>query len=185
MSIINFMLSDRQQRMLRALILNPEKEFGTNELQTIGGPGVGAGRNIIQAFEKSDIVIKSKRGNQVVYSINSKNPIYKELRSICFKTFGLKDIVESVLRPFGDRIKLAFIFGSLVKGTERSNSDVDLMVVGDIDIFDMGEAMRKLEEVIGREIDLQLHKPEEWNQLAGDRVINAIMEGEKIMVIGG
>jgi uncharacterized protein len=184
MSVIDFMLSTRQQRMLGALLLNPEKEFRTNELLSIGGPGVGAGRNIIRAFEKSDIVVKSPRGNQILYSINSKNPIYNDLRSICLKTFGLKDVVECALRPFGDHIELAFIFGSIVKGAERASSDVDLMVVGNVGIFEMGEAVHKLEEVLGREIDLQLHTSEEWKQLAGDRVIGAIMRGEKIMVLG-
>lgn len=185
MSAIDFMLSGRQQRMLGALLLNPEKEFGTNELLSIGGPGVGAGRNIIRAFERSDIVVKSSRGNQVVYSINSKNPIYNELRLICLKTFGLRDVIAGVLRPLRDRIELAFIFGSIVKGSERASSDVDLMVVGNIDFLEIGEAVQKMEEVVGREIDLQLHTSEEWKQLAGDRVIGAIMGGEKIMVVGG
>lgn len=184
MSVIDFMFSDRQQRILGALLLQPEREFGTNELVAIGGPGTGAGRNIIQALEKSDVVLRSSRGNQVVYSINRKNPIYNELRSICLKTFGMRDVVADILRPFGDRIEIAFLFGSIVKGTDRAGSDVDLMVVGDVDVFDLGEAVQKLENALGREIDLQLHSSEEWKRLAGDRVIAAIMEGEKIMVVG-
>jgi len=50
--------------MLRALILLPDRQYGTNELLSIGGAGVGAGGNVIQAFERSGIVVKSTRRNQ-------------------------------------------------------------------------------------------------------------------------
>jgi hypothetical protein len=63
MSAVDFMLSERQQKMLGALILHPDRQFGTNELLAIGGSGVGAGRNVIEAFEESGIVVKQRRGN--------------------------------------------------------------------------------------------------------------------------
>ncbi|NTF23597.1 nucleotidyltransferase domain-containing protein [Agrobacterium rubi] len=184
MSVIDFMLSERQQRVLSALILHPGRQYGTNELLAIAGSGVGAGRNVIAGLEKSGIVLRAIRGNQVVYSINTGNPIYSELRAICLKTFGMKEVVADALRQFGDRIQLAFMFGSIVKGTDRPDSDVDLMVVGDVDVFELAEATEKLQAILGREIDLNLHSPEEWKQLASDRVIGAIMKEDKIMVVG-
>lgn len=184
MSSIDFMLSERQQRMLGALILHPEKQFGTNELLAIGGAGVGAGRNVIQAFERSDVVVKSARGNQLLYSINTASPIYTDLRSICLKTFGMADVVARELEPFRGKIEQAFLFGSVVRGEERADSDVDLMVVGDLDVFDLGSAVENMQKTLGREIDLNLHTPEDWARLSNDRVISAILKGEKIMVMG-
>jgi predicted nucleotidyltransferase len=184
MSSIDFMLTDRQQKMLAALLLHPERQYGTNELLAIGGAGVGAGRAVIEAFENSGVVVKQKRGNQLLYAINLHNPIYSDLRSICLKTFGMADVVAQELQPFRDRIDLAFIFGSMVRGAERPDSDVDLMVVGDLDIFELGEAVERMQKILGREVDLNLHTPEEWKSLAGDRVITAIMKEEKIMVVG-
>ncbi|WP_327210241.1 nucleotidyltransferase domain-containing protein [Rhizobium leguminosarum] len=184
MSSIDFMLTDRQQKMLSALILHPERQYGTNELLSIGGAGVGAGRAVIEAFENSGVVVKQKRGNQLLYSINVHNPIYTDLRSICMKTFGLSYVVAQELQPFRDRITLAFLFGSLVRGSERPDSDVDLMVVGDLDVFELGEAVERMQRTLGRDVDLNLHTPEEWKSLAGDRVIAAIMKEDKIMVIG-
>lgn len=184
MSSIDFMFSDRQQKMLAALILHPDKQYGTNELVAIGGSGVGAGRHVIAAFEKSGVVVKQKRGNQVVYSINTLNPIYPELRSICLKTFGMAEVVREELSPFAGRIELAFLFGSMVRGTERADSDVDLMVVGDLDPFELGVAVERMQRALGRDVDLNLHTPAEWKGLENDRVIGAIMKEEKIMVVG-
>lgn len=183
MSAIDFMLSDRQQKMLGALILHPEKQYGTNELLSIGGPGVGAGRNVLQAMERSGIVKKATRGNQLLYSINTKSPIYSDLRSMCLKTFGMADVVSRELEPFKDSIQQAFLFGSIVKGNERADSDVDLMVIGDVDMFEMGTVIERLQQALGREVDLNLHSPDEWQRLAVDRVIGEIMKGDKIMVI--
>lgn len=184
MSSVDFMLSVRQQKMLRALILHPDRQYGTNELLSIGGAGVGAGRNVLQAMERSGIVVRATRGNQLLYSINTGSPIYSDLRSICMKTFGMADVVARELEPFRARIDHAFLFGSMVRGDERPESDVDLLVVANLDILELGTAIESLQETFGREVDLHLHTPEEWRRPADDRVIGAIMKGDKIIVIG-
>lgn len=184
MQSVDFMFSERQQKMLGALFLHPHRRYGTNELISIGGAGVGAGRAVINAFEKAGVVIRRSRGNQVVYSVNIHNPIYPELRSICLKTFGLSYLVRRELEALKDRIDLAFIFGSVVHGRERPDSDVDLMVVGELDLFDLGEAIERMQSQIGRVVDVNLHTPQEWEALKRDRVIMSIMKDEKIMVIG-
>lgn len=183
MSGIDFMLSERQQRMLGALLLHPDRQYGSNELIAIGGPGYGAGRRILEQFERSAIVVKTARGNQRLYSVNIRHPIYPDLRSICFKTFGIAEVIAGVLSPFKDRISLAFVFGSMAQGTERTDSDVDLTVVGNVDVFDLGEAIERIQTVLGREVDLNLHTPEEWASLQSDKVIGAILKKDKIMVI--
>jgi len=183
MSAVDFMLSERQQKMLGALLLHPNRQYGSNELIAIGGPGYGAGRRILEQFEQSGIVVKSARGNQCLYSVNSEHPIYPDLRSICFKTFGMSAVIAKKLAPFKDRIKLAFVFGSTVEGTERPDSDVDLMVVGNVDVFELAAAIERIQEFLGREVDLNLHTPEEWRALESDHTIRAILKSEKIMVI--
>lgn len=169
--------------MLGALLLHPERQYGSNELIAIGGSGYGSGKRILEDFERSSIVIKTARGNQRLYSANTKHPIYAELRSICFKTFGIADRIGEELAPFEDRISLAFVFGSIARATARADSDIDLMVVGSIDVFDLGEAIERIQKSLGRDVDLNLHTKDEWASLQDDRVITAIMEGEKIMVI--
>ncbi|MGO7864974.1 nucleotidyltransferase domain-containing protein [Rhizobium ruizarguesonis] len=182
MSSADFLFSERQQRMLAALILHPKRQYGTNELLAIGGPGVGAGRNAIKAFDRAGIIKKSARGNQVAYSIDVDHPIYPELRSICLKTFGMSDLVAKELQRFADRIQMAFLFGSMVDGNERPDSDVDLMIVGTLDVFALGESVERLQSTLGRQIDLNLHTPDEWRSLATDRVIGKIMNGNRIMI---
>jgi len=128
-------------------------------------------------------VVGTRRRNQLVYSINTKSPIYEELRSIMRKTFGISDVVADELRPFGDRISEAFVFGSIARDTERPESDVDLMIVGDVELFELAPALAKMEAIFARRIDLNLYSPEEWRRLSGDRVIRTILASERMNVI--
>ena len=184
MSSIDFMFSERQQKVLRALILRDGLSFSVSDLIRIAGPGHGATQRILDSFEAAGIVTKSSRGNQRLYGINHEHPIYPELRSICLKTFGLADVIAKELEPFASKIDTAFVFGSLAKGEERPDSDVDLMVVGEVDHFELGETLERLKVELGREIDLNLHSRQEWEALQGDRVIRAINDDRKIMVAG-
>ena len=182
MSIVDFMLSVRQQRMLRAILLHPDREFGSNELVAIGGPGNGAGKRVLDGFEKSGVVTRTARGNQRLYRANKAHPIYPELRAICRKTFGIGDTVAAELAPFSDRIILAIVFGSVARGAERADSDLDLMIVGDLDVMELGIAIERIGEATGRSVDLNLHASEDWDRLQGDRIIIKIIEGERMVL---
>lgn len=184
MSIVDFMFTSRQQRMLRALLLHPDRQYGTNELIAVGGPGSGAGKRVVDQFEQAGIVVMAKRGNQQLYTANTLHPIYRELRSICLKTFGLADVIATELRPFEDRIVYGFVFGSIAEGGDRASSDVDLMVVGDVDVLDLGLAVENIEGALGRRLDLNLHTPLEWQDLQTDEIVKSIIRSEKIVVIG-
>lgn len=184
MSSVDFLLSERQQNVLRALILHGERQLSVSDLIRIAGPGNGATQRILDSFEKAGIVAKEARGNQRLYRVNKKHPIYPELRSICLKTFGLADVITDELKKFAQNIETAFVFGSMAKGEERADSDIDLMVVGDVDYFELGQAIENLKGILGRDIHLNLHTPAEWNDLQSDRVIRAINSEPRIMVAG-
>ncbi|GAK73426.1 putative nucleotidyltransferase [Agrobacterium rubi TR3 = NBRC 13261] len=168
--------------MLSAVLLHPDVHYGSNELIAIGGSGNGAGRRILDQFEASGVVVKHARGNQRLYSANRDHPVFQELRSICVKTFGIAKLIAEELAPFRDRISLAFVFGSIARGSERADSDIDLMVIGEVDLFELGEPLERLHKALGREIDLNLHKEKEWADLQGDRVIESIMKNATIPV---
>jgi predicted nucleotidyltransferase len=184
MSSVSFLLSDRQQNVLRALFLHSEGELSVSDLIRIAGPGNGATQRVLDTFEDAGIVTKRARGNQRLFSVNKKHPIYPELRSICLKTFGLADVISDELAKFAPNIETAFVFGSIAKGDERADSDVDLMVVGDVDYFELAQAIENLRGVLGRDLHLNLHTPAEWNDLQSDRVIRAINSEPRIMVAG-
>lgn len=184
MSAVDFMLSVRQQRMLRALLLYPDRQYGQNELISINGPGYGAGKRILDGLERSGIITKTSTRNHLLFRANVGHPIYQELLAICRKTFGIDVTVARELAPIHGRIDLAFVFGSVAEGTERFDSDLDLMIVGALDILELSPSIQKISVAVGRTVDLNLHSPEDWERLRNDRVILSILNGNTIPVIG-
>jgi len=71
--------------------------------------------------------------NQIYYSLNDKFPLYPELKSIVLKTSGMGDVLREYLGKAA-RIKYAFIYGSVARDTEKESSDIDLMIIGDIQL---------------------------------------------------
>ncbi|MGV2103932.1 nucleotidyltransferase domain-containing protein [Rhizobium sp. 21-4511-3d] len=118
------------------------------------------------------------------YAVNTRSPIFGELRSICMNSFGLASVVSRELELFRDRVELAFLYGSVVRGDDRPDSDIDLVIVGGLDVFDLATAIETIRNAISWEIDLTLYTPSEWEALGKDRVVRSIHDGKKIVLIG-
>ena len=84
-----------------------------------------------RACSRADLVSVEWIGNQKHYRANRNSPIFTELQSIILKTAGLAEPLRQSLVPYADRIKVAFVYGSVAKGSDTAQSDIDLMVVGD------------------------------------------------------
>jgi predicted nucleotidyltransferase len=83
-------------------------------------------------------------------------------------------------------IKYAFIFGSYAKGEENAQSDIDLIVVGDVDIDSIDERMTGLEKKLGRSINYLTFDEREFSRKRRKRdgFIMEVLKDKKIMLIG-
>ena len=184
MSALDFLMPQGMQRVLGRLILHPEQSYSLSDLIRTAGGGRGGTQKVVETLHSAGIVTDSRVGNQRRFRINPDHPFYPELRSLGMKTFGLSDRLREALRPLADRIELAFVFGSVASGTERASSDIDLLVVGAVDLFEIGPYLAEAERDLGRSIDLNLASPEQWAAWQLNPLGTSISSGPKIMVIG-
>lgn len=91
-----------------------------------------------------------------VLSVNETAPIFSELCGIVNKTLGLVGVLQKALNPVHANICLAFVYGSIARGSERANSDIDLLVVGDVSHQVLLELLRAVETELGRTINPDL-----------------------------
>ena len=59
-------------------------------------------------------------------------------------------------------IQFAFLFGSYAKGGLKSDSDIDLFIIGTPDEDDVYRAVQKVEDSVGREINYHLADEKEF-----------------------
>lgn len=119
-----------QQRVLAVLFGQSQRSFYANEIIGLAQSGSGAVQRELACLEASGLVTVHRVGNQKHYQANYDAPIFDELRGIVMKTFGVADVLRAALQPLWPLVELAFVYGSLAKGTEHAGSDVDLMVIG-------------------------------------------------------
>jgi len=175
MSLLDALIPQREQRLLRAIVLHPDRSFSVNELVRIGGDSKSAGTAIIDRFAKSSLLTEELR-------FNLEWPLAQELRHMFVKSFGVAEPIAEALAPFTNRIELAFVFGSVVKGNDHAGSDIDLMVVGDVSTMELLEALYPLKEQLKRPVNFNLYAPDEWALMQSDPVVASIMSGPRMMI---
>jgi len=176
-----------QQRVLSVLFGQSHRSFYTNELIGLAQSGSGAVQRELVRLEKSGLVAVHKVGNQKHYQANRDAPIFEELRSIVLKTFGVADVLRNALAPLWPLIDVAFIYGSLAKGTEHAGSDIDLMVVGSLPSnAQLLEVLLPAQTHLGRAINPTLYTVDEFAQRVrdGKSFILRLLEQPKILVKG-
>jgi len=176
-----------QRRVLGLLFGQPERAFGSSEIIRQAGSGTGAVHRQLLRLEKVGLVRVTRIGNQKHYQANPDSPIFPELHGLVVKTVGLVEPLRAALAPFANKIDLAFVFGSVAKGTERAGSDLDLLVVSDdLTYVDLFGALQAAEATLGRTIHPTVMSRAEWRRkrTTRDSFAKRISEQPKHFVFG-
>jgi predicted nucleotidyltransferase len=184
-SAVDFLFTPTVQRVLGAVLPRPEQSFTLQELLRQAATGRGSTQLQIDRLVAAGVLIdEPRRGRQRSIRANTDYFLYSELRSIALKTFGLAEPVRDALQPFADRIEQAFIFGSVVKGTDTASSDVDVMIIGTVPQLELYEAANQLQQKLGRILKFNIYEPAEWRGLIrNDPVVSQIVNGPTLQVL--
>lgn len=154
-----------QQRVLGLLFGQPERRFQSAELIRLAGSGTGAVHRQLQRLENAGLVTVSREGNQKYYTARKDASVFPELHGLVVKTVGIVEPLFAALAPLVDEIDLAFVFGSVAKGSERAGSDIDLLVVTDkLAYADVFAALASAEPTLGRTINPTVFSRAEWKK---------------------
>jgi len=172
---------------LALLLLHPEAALHVREIGRVTGKAPGTLLRELDRLAHAGILLRKSVGNQVQFQANSACPIYEELRSILKKTAGVADVLRAALEPLGARVRSAFVYGSIARGDERAGSDLDVMVIGDVDFADVVLALAPAGETLRREVNPNVYPPDEFaaKVAAGEPFLGRVMADRKIFLIGG
>lgn len=127
-----------------------------------------------------------QEGRQKYYRANPECPIFAELKSLAIKTAGAGDVLREALAPLAERVKVAFLYGSLSRGEENARSDADVMVIGKVAFGEVVQALRAAEEKLGREVNPTVYSPSEFKTkvAAKHHFLATVLSSSKIFLIG-
>lgn len=185
--IAGALFSNVLQRLLALIFGHPETSFYLSEIVQTLRSGTGAVERQLTRLEGCGLVSVERIGNQKHYRANRDAPIFQELYGIVQKTMGLSDPLRRALQPFAHRIKVAFVYGSIAKGTDTARSDIDLMVIGDDLIYsDLFSELEQAEKTLARPVNPTILDPSEWKRKRseGNAFIEKVAGQPKIFVFG-
>jgi len=139
----------------------------------------------LKSLEEAGLLQSESVGGRKLYRLNPEFPILPELRGILLKTIGAGDLLRKALGRL-EGIQVAFIFGSFASGEQDRESDLDLMIIGEVELAELSPVVEELERTLGREVNYVLYTKDEWDsRLAeGDTFASNVRDGPKVMLIG-
>ena len=186
-SLADALFSRVQQRVLSILFSQPERSFQGAEIIRLAESGTGAVHRELTRLAASGLVTVTRVGNQKHYRANPESPIYTELHGLVVKTVGLLEPLREALAPWAAQIKAAFVYGSVAKGNDKANSDIDLMVIAeDISYPDVYAALQSVEALLHRSVNPNLSTPAEWKRklAEGSPFVVKVQARPKLFIIG-
>ncbi|MCU7813780.1 MAG: nucleotidyltransferase domain-containing protein [Candidatus Thiodiazotropha sp. (ex Rostrolucina anterorostrata)] len=184
--LADIMFKEYRRRVLCLLLLRPDQAYHVREIARLTGTVPGTLHKELSKLAQAGVLKKSSRGNQVSYQANRDCLIFEELSSILRKTSGVADILVNALACQKDNIDAALVFGSIASGKATSDSDIDLLIVGNVSFSEAVKALYPAQDVLGREINPKLYNTAEWQSARKENsaFIREILEKPTIRIIG-
>jgi DNA-binding transcriptional ArsR family regulator len=184
--LLDALLPKTRQGILAAMLVQPEKTWYVSELaRRMGVPSSSLQREL-QDLTEVGILKNHRQGRMAYYQANSDSPVFSELRGLLLKTAGLVDVLADTLKPLVARLQLVFVYGSIANDQARSDSDIDLMVVGRVSPAELALPLRRARELLGREINPTVYTPAEFakKRATKDHFLTEVLTKPRLLVLG-
>lgn len=184
--LASLIFSAYRKRVLGLLLLHPDRSYHVRELARLTGSSAGTLHKELSKLTLGGVLNRAEVGNQVRYSANRDCPIFEELASILRKTSGLADVLSEALSGVESQLDFSFVFGSVARGEQNSNSDVDVMVVGEIEFSEVIQALHPTQAILQREINPVVYSRAEFLRRvrANEPFILEVLSKSKLFVVG-
>ncbi len=186
-SLADALFGKTRRAVLGLLFGHPDEGFYMRQISRILNLGQGALQRELQRLVAAGILLRESHGRQVYYRANKACPIYDDLQGLVLKTAGLADVLRAALAALAERIEVAFVYGSLARGTARATSDVDVMVIGMVTFAEVVAALSPTQDRLRREVNPSVYPPDEARSkaLSGSHFLTTVLHEPKLFLIGG
>lgn len=172
-------------KILKLFLTNPEERYYVREIQRAIDEEINAVRRELSRLLDIKLLTNEQRSNRLYYQVRKDFPLYDELLGMIAKEHSLGARLLKQANKLGN-IKFAYVTRSFALGKPASDQDVDLVIVGDVDLDKVRRFVKKEEARLGHEINYTVMGEEEL-ELRKDRkdrfLMRAFLQG-KIMLIG-
>ncbi len=173
-----------QLRLLGLLLLQPERDWTLQELAaSLDAPPSSVHRELGRC-EDAGIIRRDTTARPHRFKAALDDPFSEPLADLLRRSVGIEEQLRVTLeRP---DVSAAAIYGSWAGGSRRPDSDIDVLVVGDVDLRELRRLIRPIDKASGRDIDLTVLGASEFRQLVEDEssFTRRLLESPIIPLVG-
>jgi len=157
--------SDGQRRLLARVYLAPDRPAPLSELARELAVDRGGLKREADRLERAGLIRSERVGRQRHLYPDESSPYFRDLYSLLIKAFGPAMLIGPELAGI-DGIDAAYLYGSWAARYHGEvgldPADIDVMVIGTPSRIAVAGAERRLTERMGREVNVWISSPEEW-----------------------
>lgn len=175
-----------RRRLLAALVAAPERQWTLSDLAHHLQVRPSSLQREVASLTEVGIVLRATVARRVIYQINSALPFLGELQGLFAKTSDVSDQIRAALEPLLQSADFGFIFGSVARGQQTADSDVDLLIVGDVPMRSLSPALRQIERDLDLTVSAAVYSRAEFleKRERGNHFLSTIITEPKIFLKG-
>lgn len=158
--------------------------FYLRQLSRLTDITLGPVQRELRQLVDAGLVSRKTVGTQTFYTANQESPVFAEIKSLVTKTVGMHDVLLAALEPLRKKINLAFVYGSVAQVTESKRSDVDLVIVGNVDFGVVVEKLADAQRTLNREINSTVYSVKEFQKRTRENFLKSVLADKKLFIIG-
>lgn len=146
---------------------------------------INAVRRELMRLNEIKLLKSDTRGNKKYFALNPDFPFYDELAAMVLKSDGLGEAMIKNQNKLGS-VYFAALTTQYVNGMSQNQKDIDMVIVGDVDIHMLASLIQREETSMEREINYTVLKLSEFNLRKKRRdpfIINILLD-TKVLLIG-
>lgn len=184
-SLSDFMISRVRVKLFKIFFENPQEMYYVRQLTRMSGEEINAVRRELNRMDKSGLLNKEQRGNRLYYFVNESYDFFEDIVSLVAKTTGIGLGIRKNRAKLG-KVKFAMLSGKFVRHKVRQQTDVDLLVVGDVVLPELSLIIQREEQRLTTEINYTVMTENEFmfRKSRRDPFLLGILSKSRVMVIG-
>ena len=183
---IDVLFPKTRRAILAATFGQPERRWYMRELARHLRVAPSSLQRELASLVQGGILRESREGKHVYYQPATELPFFEDLHGLILKTVGLADVIRGALDSFADRIQWAFIYGSIARSEEHAASDVDLLILGRVNLAEVSGPLRGAEESLGRAVNPIVYTADQFARKVQGKHHFAVdvLRSKKLFLIG-
>lgn len=182
----DIIISRVRVKILTLFLSHPGVMYHVRDIVRKVDEEINAVRRELSHMEKAGMVSKEQRANRLFYLFRKDYPLYFELMELICKTTGIGADVIRQKAKLG-KLKYVVVSGKYVRGiSKKSQSEVDLVVVGNVVLPELSQVIKAEEARHEKEINYTVMTEEEFvfRKSRRDPFVISVLTGSRVMIVG-